>query len=57
MLKAISHTQHYLGEFGNSSQMKNVANLLIASHNVATAEFSDKAMDELLESRILEATD
>ena len=29
---------HYLGEFGNGSRMKFVANLLVAIHNVATAE-------------------
>ena len=29
---------HYLGEFGNGSKMKFVANLLVAIHNVATAE-------------------
>ena len=38
VLKTISHTQHFLGEFGNGSRMKIVANLLIASHNVAAAE-------------------
>jgi 3-hydroxyisobutyrate dehydrogenase-like beta-hydroxyacid dehydrogenase len=29
---------HDLGEFGNGSKMKYVANLLVAIHNVATAE-------------------
>ena len=29
---------HYLGEFGNGSRMKFVANLLVAIHNVASAE-------------------
>ena len=29
---------HYLGEFGNGSKMKFVANLLVAIHNVASAE-------------------
>jgi 3-hydroxyisobutyrate dehydrogenase-like beta-hydroxyacid dehydrogenase len=29
---------HYLGAFGNGSRMKFVANLLVAIHNVATAE-------------------
>ncbi len=29
---------HYLGAFGNGSKMKFVANLLVAIHNVATAE-------------------
>ena len=38
MLKAISHTQHYLGEFGNGTRMKMVANLLVAIHNAAAGE-------------------
>ncbi len=38
VLRTVSHTQHFLGEFGNGSRMKIVANLLIASHNVAAAE-------------------
>ena len=38
ILRTVSHTQHFLGEFGNGSRMKIVANLLIASHNVAAAE-------------------
>lgn len=38
VLTAISHTQFYLGEFGNGTRMKFVANLLVASHNVAAAE-------------------
>jgi len=29
---------HYLGEFGNGSRMKFVANLLVAIHNIASAE-------------------
>src|SRR5262249_14318694 len=29
---------HFLGEFGNGSRMKFVANLLVAIHNVASAE-------------------
>lgn len=33
-----ARSQHYLGEFGNGSKMKFVANLLVAIHNVATAE-------------------
>ena len=38
MLKAISHTQHYLGEFGNGTRMKMIANLLVAIHNAAAGE-------------------
>jgi len=33
-----ARAQHYLGEFGNGSRMKFVANLLVAIHNVSTAE-------------------
>src|SRR5579883_2306039 len=33
-----SRLAHYLGEFGNGSRMKFVANLLVAIHNVASAE-------------------
>ena len=29
---------YYLGEFGNGSKMKYVANLLVAIHNVSAAE-------------------
>ena len=33
-----ARVSHYLGAFGNGSRMKFVANLLVAIHNVATAE-------------------
>jgi 3-hydroxyisobutyrate dehydrogenase-like beta-hydroxyacid dehydrogenase len=33
-----TRVSHYLGTFGNGSRMKFVANLLVAVHNVATAE-------------------
>jgi 3-hydroxyisobutyrate dehydrogenase-like beta-hydroxyacid dehydrogenase len=33
-----ARSQHYLGEFGNGSKMKFVANLLVAIHNLSTAE-------------------
>ena len=33
-----SRSHYYLGEFGNGSKMKFVANLLVAIHNVSTAE-------------------
>ncbi len=33
-----ARASHYLGEFGNGSKMKFVANLLVAIHNVASAE-------------------
>jgi len=35
---AIGRSSHYLGEFGNGSKMKYIANLLVAVHNLATAE-------------------
>jgi 3-hydroxyisobutyrate dehydrogenase-like beta-hydroxyacid dehydrogenase len=38
MLKGFSRAQHYLGEFGNGSKMKYVANLMVAIHNVSAAE-------------------
>ena len=38
VLKGFSRSQHYLGEFGNGSKMKFVANLLVAIHNVSAAE-------------------
>ena len=34
----LARVAHYLGEFGNGSKMKFVANLLVAIHNVASAE-------------------
>jgi len=35
---AFARASHYVGPFGNGSKMKYVANLLVAIHNVATAE-------------------
>lgn len=35
---AIGRSTHYLGEFGNGSKMKYIANLLVTIHNLATAE-------------------
>ena len=35
---AIGRSSHYLGAFGNGSRMKYIANLLVAVHNLATAE-------------------
>ena len=35
---AIGRSTHYVGEFGNGSKMKYIANLLVAVHNLATAE-------------------
>jgi L-threonate 2-dehydrogenase len=38
VFKGFSRAHYYLGEFGNGSKMKYVANLLVAIHNVAAAE-------------------
>lgn len=35
---AIGRSAHYVGEFGNGSKMKYIANLLVAIHNLAAAE-------------------
>jgi 3-hydroxyisobutyrate dehydrogenase-like beta-hydroxyacid dehydrogenase len=35
---AIGRSSHFLGDFGNGSKMKFIANLLVAVHNLATAE-------------------
>ena len=37
-LPGFTRAHYYLGEFGNGSRMKFVANLLVAIHNVSTAE-------------------
>ena len=38
ILKGFARAQYYLGEFGNGTKMKLVANLLVAIHNVSAAE-------------------
>ena len=38
VLQGFSRAHYYLGEFGNGSKMKFVANLLVAIHNVSAAE-------------------
>jgi L-threonate 2-dehydrogenase len=38
ILEGFARSHHYLGEFGNGSRMKYVANLLVAIHNVSAAE-------------------
>ena len=38
MFAGFSRATHDLGAFGNGSKMKYVANLLVAIHNVASAE-------------------
>lgn len=41
---AVGRSTHYLGEFGNGSKMKYIANLLVAIHNLATAEAHNLGM-------------
>ncbi|HEY2338868.1 MAG TPA: NAD(P)-dependent oxidoreductase [Burkholderiales bacterium] len=38
LLKGFSRAQQYVGEFGNGSKMKFVANLMVAIHNVSAGE-------------------
>ncbi|MDP6474322.1 MAG: NAD(P)-dependent oxidoreductase [Alphaproteobacteria bacterium] len=38
VLRGFARDHYYLGEFGNGSRMKYIANLLVAVHNVAAAE-------------------
>ena len=38
VFRHFARVSHYLGAFGNGSKMKFVANLLVAVHNVASAE-------------------
>jgi len=38
VIKGFARANYYLGEFGNGSKMKYVANLLVAIHNVSAAE-------------------
>jgi len=38
VLRGFSRSQYYLGKFGNGSKMKFAANLLVAIHNVSSAE-------------------
>jgi 3-hydroxyisobutyrate dehydrogenase-like beta-hydroxyacid dehydrogenase len=38
VFEAIGRSSHYLGEFGNGSKMKYIANLLVTVHNLVTAE-------------------
>ena len=38
VLEGMSRSNHYVGEFGNGSKMKFIANLLVAIHNASTAE-------------------
>lgn len=48
-----SRVSHYLGEFGNGSKMKFVANLLVAINNVATAEAMVLGMKAGLDPKVI----
>lgn len=55
---AIGRSTHYLGEFGNGSRMKYIANLLVAVHTLAAAEAhalgAAAAMDPALVQQVME---
>ena len=53
VLEGFSRAHYYLGEFGNGSKMKYVANLLVAIHNVAAAEAFALGMKAGLEPRTI----
>jgi len=50
---AISRGRHYLGDFGNGSRMKFVANILVANHNVAAAEAMVLGMKSGLDPQVI----
>ena len=52
-LKGFSRAHYYLGEFGNGSRMKFVANLLVAIHNVSAAEAFVLGMKAGLDPRMI----
>jgi 3-hydroxyisobutyrate dehydrogenase-like beta-hydroxyacid dehydrogenase len=52
-LPGFTRAHYYLGEFGNGSKMKFVANLLVAIHNVSTAEAFVLGMKAGLDARTL----
>src|SRR5205814_7833877 len=53
VLKGFSRAHYYLGEFGNGSKMKFVANLLVAIHNVWAAEVFVLGMKAGLDARTI----
>jgi len=52
-MPGFSRAHYYLGEFGNGSKMKFVANLLVAIHNVSTAEAFALGMKAGLEPKTI----
>jgi putative dehydrogenase len=53
MFAAFSRAAHDLGAFGNGSRMKYVANLLVAIHNVASAEAMVLGLKAGLDPRVI----
>ena len=53
MLDAMANHTFYVGEFGNGSKMKFVANVLVAIHNVASAEAMVLGMKAGLDADII----
>jgi len=51
VLDGFSRAHYYLGEFGNGSKMKFVANLLVAIHNVSAAEAFVLGMKRMFQVR------
>jgi 3-hydroxyisobutyrate dehydrogenase-like beta-hydroxyacid dehydrogenase len=52
-MPGFSRAHYYLGEFGNGSKMKFVANLLVAIHNVSAAEAFALGMKAGLDPKII----
>jgi 3-hydroxyisobutyrate dehydrogenase-like beta-hydroxyacid dehydrogenase len=53
VLEGISRSHYYLGEFGNGTKMKLVANLLVAIHNVSAAEAFVLGMKAGLDPKVI----
>jgi putative dehydrogenase len=53
LFAAFSRAMHDVGEFGNGSRMKFVANLLVAIHNVAAAEAMVLGMKSGLDAKLI----
>lgn len=53
VLDGFARGHHYVGAFGNGSKMKYVANLLVAVHNVATAEAMVLGMKAGLDPQVI----
>jgi len=53
VLDGFARGHHYVGEFGNGSKMKYVANLLVAIHNVASGEAMVLGMKAGLDPQVI----